>query len=420
MSLEDTGAAPEAVPATPAPPADAKPAAEAAPPVEYKNEAEAEAALDAELRETYRKSTATEAETPGRERDEAGRFVGKSPATDGDKSPPPGEKAGDKTQVADKATEKISAPGEKIAAEIKPAVEAPRAWAADMKGHWAKVPGELHKYISDREGELNDAKSRLGRAESIAKPMQGVLAKHEAYLKAAAADRPLEFVDHIIEAAHKLDRDPDAAFAELAANMAPRFKDRDAFVKSIARNLGVDLGRLYDPLEAPPDARVLQLEQENRQWRQYHESQERQRAAQAQQAEAARTGETLSVIDKFVASKPDVFNPSDKDGIERVMVELSPFVHAIRARNPQLDADAVLAQSWTAYERTQPASFDKLVAAEADKKLKERDAAAAEAAAKARAAMGVNVRSVPRSNAADSDDDEDNRLRAIYRRNRAQ
>lgn len=418
MSLEDTGVAPEAAPATTPPPAaDPKPAAESAPPVEYRNEAEADAALTATLREKYRELNAPEApETPAAKRDEAGRFVGKEP------KPAEAPKEAPAAKVDEKPA-KVPAekPAESPKAETpKPAADAPRSWAADMKAKWAAVPDDVKPYVVARETELHEAKSQIGRLEGIARPMQNLMAKHAEYLKSAAADRPLDFVDSILTAAHKLDTNPDAAFAELATKMAPQFRDREAFVKSIARNLGVDLGRVYDPLEAPPDPRVLQLEQENRQWREYHEHLERQRAAKAQQAEAARQSDTMGVIDKFVASKPDVFKPDDKAGIERVMVELSPFVQAIRARNPQLGPDAVLEQAWTAYERTLPASFEKLVAAEADKKLKERDAAAAEAAAKARAANSVNVRSAPNARDADNDDDEEQRLRAVYRRSRAQ
>lgn len=416
MSLEDTGVAPEAAPATTPPPAtDTKPAAESAPPVEYRNEAEADAALTATLREKYRELTAPEApEAPTRERDEAGRFVGKEPAAKPAEPAKSGETGKDEPAKAAKTGTEPAKPAE----PGKPAADAPRSWAADMKAKWAAVPDDVKPYVAARETELHEAKSQIGRLEGIARPMQSLMAKHADYLKSAAADRPLDFVDSILTAAHKLDTNPDAAFAELAANMAPRFKDREAFVKSIARNLGVDLGRVYDPLEAPPDPRVLQLEQENRQWREYHERQERQRAAEAQQAEAAREEEKMSYVQKFMASKPDVFS-SDAE-TERVWLEMSPIVAAIRARNPQLGVDAVLSEAWTAYERTLPASFEKLVAAEADKKLKEREAAAAEAAAKARAANSVNVRSAPNARESDSDDDETQRLRAVFRRRQAQ
>lgn len=387
MSLEDTSVAPEAAPATTpsAPTPEANAPAPAAKEPEYKTDAEAESALDDELAKVWAKNNAPdEPDKPERARDEQGKFVGKEPKEGIDPA-----KAEKSAEPKDKAPEKAADKPE--ATQPKPAIEAPRAWAADMKAKWASVPADMHKYIADREQELHEAKSQFGRLESIAKPVQGLLAKHEAYLREMAPGKPLAFIDSVLEGSMMLDRNPAQA------------------IKHFAKLYGVDLGQLWDPTEQPPDPQVTALQRQVTQYQRQIEAMQEERAATTHQSEAARQQQYESVVDEFFASNRDA---------QAISKELTAAVAALKAEHPAMDPRELLQKAYEEARWLNPSTRKALVDAEMAAAEKTRADAAREAATKARNAQSVNVRGEPQRHDHDSDD-EDERLSAIWRKHQA-
>lgn len=392
MSLEETaGVAPEAAPAAPTPTETPAPSAIDAAKPEAMNEEQAQEANRAELRKVYEKN-----HPPEKARAEDGKFVGK-----------PAEKAPEKPAEAkapEKAAETPKTEAKPAAEPAKDSKEAPRAWAADMKAKWAAVPDDVKPYVAARETELHEAKSQIGRLEGIAKPIQAVFGKHQDYLKVAAPNQTMEFVDYILTAAHKIDTDPDAAFAELTERV--KFKDPAAFIKSFAKTNGIDLGTVWDPSEQPPDPRVTALERENRELRQYQERQQQERAAEAERAKAAEFEQHQKLLNDFLADKPDV---------DSIQTELQAAVTALLTSHPAMDRRELLAKAYEQARWLNPSTRKAMQDAATAEQEKARVAAAEQAAAKARQAASVNVRSSPYSNEGESD--EKAALRAIWRRN---
>lgn len=367
-------------------PEDKSPAPAAKEP-EFKSEADAEAALDDELAKVWAKNNEPdEPEKEAQPRDpKTQRFVGKEPKDGIDPA-----KAEKPAEPKDKAPEKAAdKPAE--TQPPKPTIEAPRAWAQDMKAKWANVPADLHKYIADREQEHHETRSHVGRMEAALKPVQSILTKHEAYLKEVAPGKPLAFIDSVLEGAMALDRNPEAA------------------IKHFAKLYGVDLGRLWDPAEQPPDPQVTALQRENAQLRRHFDAMQDERAAGAQHAQAARLVQYESVISEFVKDNPEV---------EAVKAEMPAAITALIAENPAMEPKALLAKAYEQARWLNPSTRKSLLDAEMAAAEKTRATAAREAADKARNARSVNVKGEPQRHDLDSDD-EDERLDAIWRKHQA-
>lgn len=270
-----------------------------------------------------------------------------------------------------------------------PTVEAPRAWTAEQKAIWAKLPPEAQPLIAAREAELQEIKSSSGRLAAEYKPLRDTFEAHKDYLSQIGMP-PTQWLNNALAVSRQLD----------TGNAA-------AVIKDLARQYSVDLGQIYDPLETPPDPRVAAMERELAQLRNQVGSQ--QQSVAAQQAAAAET-QILSVVEQFKKDNPDVSQIED---------EVAAEIQLILAKEPHLDHAALLKKAFERAAWKDETMRAKRIDAQLADKLKAQEtarvAAAAESAKKARSAASVNVSGSPASSA--SNDDYETSMRAIWRKN---
>jgi len=355
MSLDDTQA--------PAAPADSAPTAPAPTPEPGAPAAETEAAapevsVDDELSKIWQKHNPS--------RDETGKFAPRNPAAPETPAEAPAEEAGNP------ATE-----------PAKPAVEPPRAWSAEQRAVWAKMPPEAQQLVAARETELHEVKSTVGRLEAEYRPIREMLS-HQYVQSASGGDGP-GFVRFLLESAHAIDQHPAA------------------MIKRLAENYGVDLGMLYDPLEAPPNAEAARLARQNALLQGQMEAQQRQRAAQEQ---AARGYAVQTAIDQFLSQHPDA---------NEFVADIAAEVRALQIDHPHKDHATLLKEAYERAAWANPAIREKRLAEVRKTEEAKRIAAAKEAAAKARTAASVNVQGSP--SRAVGGVDLESTLRGIWRKN---
>ena len=362
MSLEETqGGAPAPVDTTPAPVADAPAPAPA--------ESESQAAeIDDSLAKIWAKNN------PARADD--GKFASRETPVKQDEAPAvEGEPAPD-------------APAVEAKPEPAPVVDAPRAWTAEQKALWAKIPPEAQPVIAQREAELHEIKTAAGRMAAEIKPVRDAFQQHADYLN-QIGQRPEQWLNNALALSRQLD-----------AGNAPQV------IKHLADRYGVDLGQIYDPLAPPPDQRVLELERKL-------EALEYQRQSDLQGRAASQEAAQLSEFDR-IANEFKTANPDATEIEDDIVAE----INAIRQQQPNLDPAALLKQAYEraawANEKTRSKRLEAQVAERVKAQEEARVSAAKEAAAKARSAASVNVA----GSAAPSDDggDLDTLLRSVYRK----
>lgn len=270
-----------------------------------------------------------------------------------------------------------------------PAIEAPRAWTAEQKAIWSKLPPEAQPIIAAREAELQEIKSTAGRLAAEYKPLRDTLQQHQDYLSQIGMPTT-QWLNQALAVSRQLD----------TGNAA-------AVIKDLARQYSVDLGQIYDPLETPPDPRVAAMERELAQLRNQVGSQ--QQSVAAQQA-AAFEQQILSVVEQFKKDNPDASQIED---------EVAAEIQLIRAKEPHLDHAATLKKAFERAAWNNEAMRAKRIEAQLAEKLKAQEAAriaaATESAKKARSAASVNVTGSPQPSA--SNDDYETSMRAIWRKN---
>lgn len=272
-----------------------------------------------------------------------------------------------------------------------PAVDAPRAWTAEQKALWAKIPPEAQPIIAQRETELHEIKTAAGRMAAEVKPIRDAFNQHADYLS-QIGQRPEQWLNNALALSRQLD-----------AGNAPQV------IKHLAERYGVDLGQIYDPLAPPPDQRVLELERKLEALESQRQSELQSRAASTQ---AAQLSEFDRIANEFKSQNPDATEIED---------DIVAEIHAIRLQQPNLDPAALLKQAYEraawASEKTRTKRLEATVAEKLKAQEEARVAAAKEAAAKARSAASVNVAgsAAPSGNS----EDHDSMLRTIWRKNHA-
>lgn len=372
MSLEDTAAPATPDVSSPAPtstpePAPAAPSAEAPAP---------EVNVDEDLAKVWGKHNPN--------RDEGGRFASRE--TGVKQAEPVAEKPEQPAEAGTPAEIKPETP----AAPAAPAVDAPRAWTAEQKALWSKIPPEAQPIIAQREAELQDIKTAAGRLTAEYKPIRDAFAQHADYLS-QLGHAPAQWLSNALQISRALD-----------SGQAP------AVIKHLADQYGVDLGQLYDPLAPPPNQEIIDLKREIAALKAQHQTEQQSRAASR---EAAQLSEFQKHVDAFTAKYPDASEIED---------DIVAEIQAIRATEPNLDHAAMLEKAYERAAWANPKMREKRVqaqlAAELKKQEEARVAAAKEAAAKAKAAASVNVSGSP-SPSEPGDIDAD--LRAIWRKRNA-
>lgn len=368
MSLEDLQSTPAALSeAPPAPVADTTPAATPEAP------APAEDDLEKSLAKVWSKHQA--------ERDESGRFVSRETSV---KQDDPALSAAEPAKTEQPVQ---TAPAE----PEKPAVDAPRAWTAEQKALWGKIPAEAQPIIAQREAELQEIRTAAGRMAAEIKPVRDAFNQHADYLSQIGM-RPEQWLSNALSLSRQLD-----------AGHAPQV------IKMLADQYGVDLGTIYDPLAPPPDQRVIELERQLAVLQRERENEQQSRAADQS---AARLSEFDRLASEFKAQNPDANEIED---------EIVAEIHALRMQQPNLEPAALLKQAYEraawASEKTRAKRLEATVAEKLKAQEEARVAAAKEAAAKARSAASVNVAGSASSSS--GADDIDSMLRSVYRKNHA-
>lgn len=365
MSLDDTQALAAPVESSPAPSAPEAPSAA---------EPAADAPVEADLSKIWAKHNP--------DRHDNGQFKAREAAA-------PAEGADAETKPAEAAAEEKPA-AEAPPVEAKPAVDAPRAWSAEQKALWGKIPAEAHGLIAKAEQELQDIRSAAGRMQAEYAPMKQVLDGYKPYLDQVAQGDAAGYVNRLLAASHALDRDPAGT------------------IKSLAKAYGVDLGQIYDPLEPAPNQEVVALQREVAELRAAQTNQSR--TAAASQEAAAVASLEKAVADFFTA------NP-DAKGLES---DLAAEIQAVRSAKPHLDHATLLKEAFERVAWLNPGLRDKRLTAQRAEQQKQDDAkrvaAAKEAAAKAKTAASVNVQGKAPSTTSDEADDWDATLRSTYRK----
>lgn len=271
-----------------------------------------------------------------------------------------------------------------------PAVEPPRAWSAEQKALWAKIPPEAQPIIAARENELHEIKTAAGRLTAEYKPIRDTIGQHADYF-GQIGKQPAQWLNDALHVSRMLD-----------TGQAPQV------IKQLADQYGVDLGQLYDPLAPPPNQELVELRREIASLKAARQN-ETQTAAASK--EAAAVEQFQRVVDEFKTKHPDASEIED---------EIAAEITAIRAIEPNLDHAALLAKAYERAAWANPKTRDARIKAELASTLKAQEearvSAAKEAAARAKAAASVNVSGSPSS---PSDGDIDTDLRAIWRKRNA-
>ena len=359
MSLDDTPAQATPDVSTPSP----SPTPEAAPAAVEPSAPES--SVEDDLSKVWSKHN------PNRDK-ESGRFASREKPTD--------ETAEVEAPAAEIAEPEAEAPN-------SPAVEAPRAWSAEDRELWGKLPPEAQRTVAKYQSELHEIKSISGRLASEYKPIRETFGQHAEYLGHIGM-QPAQWLSNALQISRALD-----------TGQAP------AVIKHLADQYGVDLGQLYDPLAPPPNQEVAELRREIAALRGQRQTEHESRAASDQ---AAQLGAFQSIVNEFKSKHPDASEFED---------DIAAEIQALRITEPDLDHAAVLAKAYERAAWANPAARAKRVEAQLAERLKTQEqarvAAAKEAATKAKAAASVNVSGSPSSVETGEIDDD---LRAIWRK----
>jgi hypothetical protein len=352
------------VASSPAPTSAPEPAAAPAPVAERAPEVQ-ETTVEEDLSKIWAKNNPT--------RDDNGRFVSRETRETSE----PVDAKPDESQAVPVATEPVP--------PAVPTIEPPRAWSAEQKAIWAKLPPEAQPLIAQREQELQDVRSAAGRLTAEYQPLKTVLDSHKPYLDQVAPGAAANYVDRLLAASHALDTKP----AET--------------IKELAKIYGVDLGQLYDPLEPAPNPEIVELRRELATLKSGREAEQRASAASQQAAQAQSFQE---IVLDFVKANPDA---------REIESDIAAEIQSLIASKSTLDPAAMLAKAYERAAWTNEGMRAKRIAELQKADEAKRVAAAKEAAAKARTAASVNVSGRVQS-ASEGSDDLNAQLRAVYRK----
>jgi hypothetical protein len=288
---------------------------------------------------------------PDQPRGDGGKFTS-AQTQEGADDPAAADKNND--QPSDKAPEPV----------VKPAIEVPNSWSAEMKAKFGTLSPDVQEYIAQREREAHQAITQKGEQIKAFEPIRQTLDQHrEVFARNGVSE--VEGIQKLIEADRFLETNPGEG------------------IKWLANHYGVDLRQLLgapagtDQSQGQPPREVFELQQEVRQLKSYLTAQERAQH-EARQATVAKT------IEDFAAKHPH-FND--------VEAELLGLVPIIRSREPNLNHEQVLEKAYERATYANPEVRQRIIAdqqkADAEKQRKEQE----EAVKKAKNAGSLNQKS---------------------------
>lgn len=322
--------------------------------------------LDAALREVFEKANAEPVE-----RDETGRFKSKNPA--------PVAADPNSVESKDQAQDTTA-----IEAQKPAPIESPVSWSADMKAKFATLPPDVQQYVMQRDKEVISEISKLGNHAKFFEPIGQVLREFTDTFKSKNVSYQ-DGVRQLLAAQQKLDANPVQGLLH------------------IAQAYGIDLGRLADPNNPGPSMQEQALLSQVNTLQQKIQQLEGHVAHRATQEAKQQQESLLGLVEKFSSDKPDFEELSD---------DIFAQITAIRAKDPSLSNDQLLAKAYEAAQWANPKSrtalLEKQAKSEAAKSLDD----AKKNAETAKKAAGFNVKGQPKANTAN--DDLDAELRRVY------
>ncbi len=286
-------------------------------------------------------------------RDDGGKFASDTPA----------KPEGAENAAEAKPEENNDQPLEKAPEPVKPAIEAPNSWSAEMKAKFGALPPDAQEYIAQREREAHAAITQKGEQIKAFEPIRQTLDQHrEVFVKNGVSEA--EGVQRLFAADRYLQEQPVEA------------------IQWLANHYGVDLRQFatgnqqHD--QSQPSSEVIQLRRELAEIKNSLTARER-------SEHEAQTATVAQAIEKFESE-----NPYFKD----VEDELMGLIPVIRAKEPGLNHSEVLKK---AYDRAVYANPDVRQRLQADQQKAAEDkrkADEAEAVRKAKQAGGINQKSV--------------------------
>jgi hypothetical protein len=175
------------------------------------------------------------APSPGRARDESGRFAPKP------KEAPEGAPAAPAKPVVaggmKPAAVSPAAVGSPAAPEPKPTAKPPQSWSPAAREKWANVPAEIQEHVLKREGEVTRALQESAKARQFETEFRETFRPFEGFM-AAAGHTPMESLRSLAQTAAALQTAPPAHRAQIVAQ--------------IINGYGVDLGALNAALQGAP------------------------------------------------------------------------------------------------------------------------------------------------------------------------
>lgn len=239
----------------------------------------------------------------------------------------------------------------------KPAVEAPKHWSEKVRAEFAKLDPEAQRELAKETTEMRQNLSRQGRALQELQPVAKVLQEHKALFEQNGVSYD-QGIAALLRAQVALS-DPNTA--------------RNALLK-LAETYNIDLGNGAEPEDQDwVDPNVTQLRATVEQLQNRLAHYERHTAEQMQEQQSAAA---TNFVDQFAQGKED---------FEALADEIELRVRMYRAAYPQAPANEILAKAYEEARALNPATRDKLVNEEIERKAK--------AAEKARKAASLNVAS---------------------------
>jgi len=278
---------------------------------------------------------------PGRPRDEMGRFAKTAEEE--------GEPANEEVPTAEPAAEQ-AAPEQQTQRHWTDPVEAVRA-------KWDTIDPHARELISRQTQYLQQVSQQY-------EPVGKVLQSHTDYLNAVTNDVP-GYLNNLLTYSRALDTDPVGTLRALA----DMYKiDLTAIADPFAESY-------VDPTVAALKTELAQVKQQLFQFDQHRQQAEQRRAEQE-------AGQLVNLAKDFFAKNPDAVEIADEIEIQ---------VRALKAKNPLIDPQTVLAQAYKRAQWTNDEVREAREKAEAAKQEKARADAAKKAAEQAKRAKSINI-----------------------------
>lgn len=245
---------------------------------------------------------------------------------------PAGETApqGDQTPAylqepqAQPAKEAVVPPqGQEVQPQLQPQVppdDAPKAWKAGTRNHWAALPKEVKDEVLRREKDFTRVFGESGQARQFSSQVMETVRPYEARMRLYNVT-PIQAINRLFQVDHILSSAPPTQRAQ--------------FMATLIHDYGIDIKELDSALagEASPDPVQSQLntllEQRLAPLNQFLQQQQ----VQAQQADFHRAQQATSVIDQMAQ---DTANFPHFEQVREAMADIVDL-NAARGRYPTLD-----------------------------------------------------------------------------------